>query len=135
VLRLVPGRGAAALLANGDDGRALYRSLFPILMEEWLGVRMPPLRLEPRRGAAGDLSRFAGTYEWPDTRYDVTPTEFGLTLASGRGTAEVLPIDDRTFLVDAAGEDWPTLTFGGFDEAGRPGVLYRTLWGLPRHTA
>jgi hypothetical protein len=56
----------------------------------------------------------------------------GIRVEGMTAIAVALPIDDRTFLVDAAGEDWPTLTFGGFDEAGRPGVLYRTLWGLPR---
>jgi CubicO group peptidase (beta-lactamase class C family) len=135
VLRLVPGRGAVALMTNGDNGRALYRSLFPSLMEERLGVRMPPLRLDPHPGAAGDLSRFAGVYEWPDTRYEVTPTEVGLVVSSGRETAEVLPIDQRTFVVDADDDDWPTLTFGALDESGRPGVLYPMLWGLPRRTA
>ena len=135
VLRLVPGRGAVALLTNADNGRALYRSLFPVVLEQRLGVRMPPLGLDPQPGAAGDLSRFAGVYEWPDTRYDVVPTEVGLVLSSDRGTAEVLPIDDRTFLLDAEDEYWPTIAFGALDESGRPGVLYRMLWGLPRRTA
>jgi hypothetical protein len=26
----------------------------------------------------------------------------------------------------------PAATFGGFDDDGRPGVLYEMLWGLPR---
>ena len=135
VLRLVPGRGAAALLTNGSNGRALYRSLFPAVMGERLGVGMPALRLEPRVGAAGDLARFAGEYAWPDTRYDVTPTEHGLGLARAGKTVEALPLDERTFVVDPTDHDWPTMTFGAFDAAGRPGVLYRTLWGLPRRTA
>ena len=37
-----------------------------------------------------------------------------------------------TFLVDADDPDNPTVTFGGFDDDGRPGVLYEMLWGLPR---
>lgn len=45
---------------------------------------------------------------------------------------EAFPINQRTFLVDAADPDTPTVTFGAFDEAGRPGVLYQMLWGLPR---
>jgi hypothetical protein len=28
--------------------------------------------------------------------------------------------------------DNPTVTFEAFDAAGRPGVLYQMLWGLPR---
>ena len=38
---------------------------------------------------------------------------------------EALPLDDRTFLVDADDPDNPTVTFG--DE-----TLYVVLWGLPR---
>ena len=34
----------------------------------WFGISVPPLRLEPTPGAAGDLSRFAGVYAWPDRR-------------------------------------------------------------------
>jgi hypothetical protein len=30
------------------------------------------------------------------------------------------------------GPDNPTVTFGAFDVAGRPRVLYDMLWGLPR---
>src|SRR4029450_10327099 len=46
--------------------RALYRSLFPILMQAWFGIAMPALRLDSSPGAAGDLARFAGVYAWPD---------------------------------------------------------------------
>jgi CubicO group peptidase (beta-lactamase class C family) len=133
-LRIVPGRGAVVLMTNGSNGRALYRSLFPLLMEE-LGVRVAPLALQPSADAAGDLSRFEGVYAWPDTRYEVAATGKGLTLATGAGTVEALPIDDRTFLLDPTDDDWPTITFDGFDAEGRPGVLYTMLWGLPRHTA
>ena len=48
------------------------------------------------------------------------------------GVVEALPLDDRTFLVDAGDPDTPTVTFGGFDDGGRPGVLYEMFWGLPR---
>ena len=48
------------------------------------------------------------------------------------GEREALPVDERTFLVDAAEPDNPTITFGAFDAAGRPQVLYIMLWGLPR---
>ena len=135
VLRLVPGRGAAALLTNGSNGRALYRSLFPTVMDDSFGVRMPPLRLSRAPVPRGIWLGSAGAYAWPDSRYVVTPTDDGLLLARAGATAEALPLDDRTFVVDADDHDWPTLTFGAFDSAGRPGVLYRLLWGLPRHTA
>jgi hypothetical protein len=40
-------------------------------------------------------------------------------------TREALPLDARTFVVDAADPDNPTVTFDG-------DVLYLMLWGLPR---
>jgi CubicO group peptidase (beta-lactamase class C family) len=133
ILRMVPGRhGALVLLTNGSTGRAMYRSLFPDLMEASFGISMPALQLEPSPGAAGELSRFAGVYAWPDQRYVVTATDIGLVIDDERRRIEALPLDDRTFLVDAADPDNPTVTFGAFDESGRPGVLYRMLWGFPR---
>jgi len=36
---------------------------------------------------------------------------------------------------DADDPDTPTVTFGAFDEAGRPHVLYEMIWGLPRRRA
>jgi hypothetical protein len=56
----------------------------------------------------------------------------GLHIASGDGVLEALPVDDRTFLVDPLDPDRPTVTFGAFDSAGRPGALYDVLWALPR---
>jgi CubicO group peptidase (beta-lactamase class C family) len=133
ILRLVPDRrGAIVLLTNSSAGRAVYRSLFPELLEHWFGIRMPALRLEPAPGAAGDLSRFAGVYAWPDKRLEVTATRTSLVIKSGRNRIEASPIEDGVFLVDAEDHDTPTVTFGAFDGAGRPGALYEMLWGLPR---
>jgi CubicO group peptidase (beta-lactamase class C family) len=132
ILRFVPGRGAVALLTNADTGRALYRALFPSLMSELFGIDMPALRLEPAPAAAGDLTRFAGVYAWPDRSWKVTPTDTGLLMEGSRRTVGALPIDERTFLVDAADSDNPTMTFGAFDDDDRPGVLYQMIWGLPR---
>jgi CubicO group peptidase (beta-lactamase class C family) len=127
VLRLDPDRGTAVvLLTNDDNGRALYRTLFAELMN------IPPLALEPAPGAAGDLSRYAGVYAWPDSSWVVTATGDGLLLEHDDGVLEALPIDERTFLVDASDHDIPTMTFGSFDADGRPAVLYHMLWGYPR---
>jgi hypothetical protein len=132
VLRLMPERSAAVvLLTNGDNGRALYRSLFPDLMRSMFAIGVPPLRLEPRPADAG-LARFAGTYGWPDRRVRVTATPTGLLIDGDDGQSNALPLDDATFLVDPADSDTPTVTFGAFDEAGRPQVLFDMLWGLPR---
>ena len=133
VLRLVPeSGGAVVLLTNCAAGRAVYRSIFPDVMDAWFGVHVPPLGLEPSEGAAGDLSRFAGVYAWADRRWDVNATDSCLVLESGGRSVEGLPLDERTFLVDRGDPDTPTATFGGFDDDGRPGVLYEMLWGLPR---
>ena len=133
ILRIMPEhRGAVVLLTNGSTGRALYRSLFPILMRAWFGVGMPALRLEASPGAAGDLSRFAGVYAWPDTHWEVMARDTYLVMEHDGAAIQALPLDDRTFLVDADDPDNPTVTFGGFDASGRPAVLYEMLWGLPR---
>ena len=133
VLRLVPEQHAAVvLMTNSNTGRALYRSLFADLMRSLFEISVPPLRLDEEPGAAGDLSRFAGLYAWPDRRVEVTATQTCLLIKSEHGETEALPLDKRTFLVDSMDPDNPTVTFGAFDEAGRPQVVYVMLWGLPR---
>lgn len=133
VLRLVPERHAAVvLMTNSNTGRALYRSLFPDLMQSLFGISVPPLRLDAEPGAVGDLSRFAGVYAWPDRRVEVTATQTCLRIKSERGETKALPLDERTFLVDSMDPDNPTITFGAFNPARRPRVLYVMLWGLPR---
>jgi CubicO group peptidase (beta-lactamase class C family) len=47
-------------------------------------------------------------------------------------TVHALPLDEWTFVVDAANPDTPTVTFGAFDEHGRPHVVYLMVWGFPR---
>jgi CubicO group peptidase (beta-lactamase class C family) len=133
ILRLFQEQQAAVvLMTNCGTGRAMYRSLFGGLMEPLFGNTMPPLRLDSVPGSAGDLSRFAGVYAWPDRRVEVTATREGLLIRDGDDAQEALPLDERTFLVDPSDPDNPTVTFGGFDGAGRPQVLYLMLWGLPR---
>jgi CubicO group peptidase (beta-lactamase class C family) len=133
VLRIVPEHQAAVvLMTNSSTGRAMYRSLFADLMASLSGTSVPPLRLDAAAGAAGDLSRFAGMYAWPDRQVEVTATANGLLISSEDRQTEALPLDERTFLVDPADPDNPTVTFGAFDAAGRPRVLYDMLWGLPR---
>jgi CubicO group peptidase (beta-lactamase class C family) len=133
VLRMVPARrGALVLLTNSGTGRALYRSVFPDLMRDLFDVDQPALRLDPSPGAAGDLSRFAGAYAWPDRRWDVTVDGDGLVIQGASTRLEARPIDEQTFLVDAHDPDTPTMTFGAFDGDGRPGALYQMLWAHPR---
>jgi hypothetical protein len=101
-------------------------------MPSLFGISIAPLRLDASPGAAADLARFAGVYAWPDRQVDVAATASGLLLKSEAGEIEALPLDERTFLVDPVEPDNPTVTFGRFDAAGRPRVLYDMLWGLPR---
>ena len=110
----------------------MYRSLFADLMASLCGIGVPPLRLDAAAGRAGDLSRFAGVYAWPDRQVEVTATANGLLINGEDGQAEALPLDERTFVADRADPDNPAVTFGAFDAAGRPRVLYDMLWGLPR---
>jgi CubicO group peptidase (beta-lactamase class C family) len=133
VLRMVPEqRGAIVLLTNSATGRALYRSMFPELMRSCFDIGMPALRLDPSPGAAGDLSRFAGVYAWPDRRWKVSTTDTGLLIEGAGAPFAAAPIDGQTFLVDADDPDTPTMTFGAFDDDGRPGALYQMLWGHAR---
>jgi CubicO group peptidase (beta-lactamase class C family) len=133
VLRIVPDhRAAVVLMTNGSSGRAMYRSLFSDLMTSAFGISIPPLRLDPSPGAAGDLSRFTGVYAWPDRRVEVSAAGSCLHIKSEDGESEARPLDERTFLLDAADPDNPTMTFGAYDATGRPQVLYDMLWGLPR---
>jgi CubicO group peptidase (beta-lactamase class C family) len=133
VLRFVPELGAAlVLMTNSNAGRALYRSLFSDLMQAFFEIDVPPLRLDPEPGAAGDLSRYAGVYAWRDRRMDISALESCLRIKSDEAEREALPLDDRTFVVDSTDPDNPAVTFEAFDAAGRPRVLYDMLWGLPR---
>ncbi len=63
---------------------------------------------------------------------EVKASDDALVIEGERGAIEALPLDDRTFLVDATDPDNPAVTFGAFDDGGRPGALYQMLWGLPR---
>jgi len=133
ILRMLPRRRAAvALMTNASTGRAMYRALFADLMLEEFGISVPLLRLAPAPGAAGDLSRFAGTYAWPDRQVRVTAIDEGLLMQSSGQDRVALPVDAHTFVVDALDPDDPTVTFGEFDPTGRPTVLYDMLWGLSR---
>jgi CubicO group peptidase (beta-lactamase class C family) len=132
VLRILPDVQAAVVLTtNGSTGRALYRSLFAELVPALFGIAFPPLRLEPS-ASPGDLARFAGAYGWPDRRIEVTAAANRLRIVGEDGEQEAFPLDGRAFVVDPADPDTPTVTFGEFDGAGQPQVLYLMLWGLPR---
>jgi CubicO group peptidase (beta-lactamase class C family) len=133
VLRIVPEqRAAVVLLTNASTGRAMHRSLLTELMDSRFGIGVPPLRLDPSPGAAGDLSRFAGVYAWPDERVKVTAVDSGLIIKTADAELEALPLDERSFVVDAKDPDNPTVTFGAFDATGRPQVLYLMVWAYPR---
>ena len=131
VLRLFPDRRTAVvLLSNGDAGRALYRSLFAELLPQLAGTAMPDPR--HRSAAPGDLSSYAGVYGWPDARVTVSATGDHLVMEEDSQQQQAFHLGGGSFLVDEHDPDTPTVTFGADRGAGRPGVLYRMLWGLPR---
>ena len=86
----------------------------------------------PLPDAPEQLTAYTGVYGWPDRRVDVTESASGLLVSEDGIALEAVPLDRRTFLVDRADPDTPTITFDDFDAAGRPGVLYDMVWGLGR---
>lgn len=133
-LRLSPQHDAAiALVTNGSTGRAMYRSLVPEIAAHWFGVTIPELQLDADDAEPGlDLSSYAGTYAWPDRQLEMSVEDDALVVESGDQRAIATPIDHRVFLLNRSNPDTPTMTFDDFDDEGRPGVVYRMLWGLPR---
>jgi CubicO group peptidase (beta-lactamase class C family) len=133
LLRLLPEREAAVvLLANASSGRALARDLLPELLPAAFGIDVPAWRLDPAPGAAGDLSRFAGSYAWTDRLIAVTVADAGLLVVEGEHHLLARPLDGRTFVLDPGDDDGPTVTFGDFGADGGPGVVYDLIWGVPR---
>lgn len=132
-LRLLPEHDAAmVVMTNCDTGRGLCRSALAELAQAHFGLAVPPLRLEPVPGSAGSLECFGGLYGWPDRRVQVRAAGTHLVVTDEDGEREAHPVDRRTFVVDAADPDTPTITFGAFDATGRPDAVYMMLWGLPR---
>ena len=123
-----PRRGRAA------DKREQRACLVPLatVMDDSFSVRRPRLRLQPRPVPRGIWLGSAGAYTWPETAATSSRRLTTACCSPGGGDGQA-SARRRTFVVDADDDDWPTLTFGAFDSAGRPGVLYRLLWGLPRH--
>ena len=133
VLRLLPDRkGAVVVLSNGSAGRAMARSVLQEVVPTCFGVDVPPVRLEPAPQVPGHLSRYAGTYGWPDRRVEVTEAAGALLVGEDGIDKEAVPLDRESFLIDRDDPDTPTITFADFDQAGRPGVLYDMVWGLGR---
>jgi len=133
VLRLLPDRDCAVVvLCNGSAGRAVARSVLAELVPAWFGVNVPRVRMDPLRDAPEQLTAYAGAYGWPDRRVDVRESARGLLVSEDGIAKEAVPLDRSTFLVDRDDPDAPTIAFGDFDRAGRPGVLYDMVWALGR---
>ena len=123
VLRIMPEHQAAVvLMTNGSTGRAMYRSLFADLMESLFGISVSPLHLDAAPGAAGELSRFAGVYAMARSAgRGHGGRESHADEERGRAKRRRSRSMRRTFLIDAVDPDSPTVTFGAYDAAGRPG--------------
>lgn len=132
-LRIVPSKGAVALLANSGNGRGLYWSLMPILMKSFFGVTMPS-QPDPST-AQPDLLGFEGKYSWPDREIVVTAEADRLGVSIDDSTVYAFHSLDTTFLLDGPSLDPITLTFDHFDADGRSQMLYWIVWGYPRRTS
>jgi CubicO group peptidase (beta-lactamase class C family) len=132
VLRFLPGRGAIALLTNTSSGRDLYRSLFPVLFDRLFGVTMRP-PFPPTDTVSGTpIDHFAGTYSWLDRSLVAAVSDGNMTLSQGEESVTTRRLGDATFALDPDRPADSSLTFAGFDETGRPQILYYLVWPFPR---
>lgn len=134
VLRLLPEhQGAVALLSNTSSGRALYRSLFPVLLERYFEVEMPSLAVSIAAMSPDDLSRYTGTFGWPQMSVVVESRSDHLEIQMPEGLVTAYPFGEGWFLKDPDDPDYgEAFTFRDFDSGGRPALLYYFLTALPR---
>ena len=142
-LRLVPGHNLAiALLTNGGDAAALYRSVFGGLLDELCGISIPP-RPAPDPGLDLDLSRYAGHYDRLSvgTRIEFVDQELRYTSTGLRGPMRLLPpttgtlhaITREGFVLESAGPlNGSAMSFLEFQPDGRPGYLMAGSRCAPR---
>lgn len=110
----------------------MARTLLAEVVPAYFGVEVPPLRLEPSADAPDDLAAYAGSYGWPDRHIEMTASDGRFVVTEDGVAKPAVPLDRSTFLMDPEDPDSPTIAFADFDDAGRPGVLYDLVWGLPR---
>ena len=133
VLRLVPERrGAVALMANSNTGRALYRSLFPELLQSLFEISVPPLRLARIPTPPVTYRDSPASTRGPTGALKLSATETSLLIKSEDGETEASAARRANVRRRRDGPDNPSVTFGAFETAGRPRILYEMLWGLPR---
>lgn len=133
MLRILPEHGGViAQLANTNSGRALYRSLFPVLLDRCFGVEMPSVTSTPVEISSDELSRFEGSYGWPGTRVVVEARGDRLTLQGPNQTVDAFAVGDAWFMEDTSNPDQVGFTFTGSDARGRPELLYAFLSVFPR---
>ena len=130
-LRLVPDRRTAVVvLTNAEHGRPLIRA---VLAELLPGLTSPYVARAAVAPSTLPLEPYAGRYAWPDLALQVEAAGDHLLVTDAEQKRRpASPLGDGVFLLDPEDPDNPTLTFGGYDERGRPQVLYRMLWGFPR---
>lgn len=130
-------RIAAAMFANGGDGRALYDEVVAPLLQEAAGAA-PPQAPAPNLEASFDLAPYEGVYETCATRYTITRDRDGdLCLVTRDRTGlfsehdvdgpvtRLAPADRSSFVRCAEhGDAGPVLSFLDFDAAGRPQCLF-----------
>jgi hypothetical protein len=145
VLKMIPDRGAAALLqTNSDAGRARCDDVLRSALREWFGIELEEPLMAPPVPPDVDLDRWVGLYERVDTRFDVRRAESGgleLTITSLRPYGAVEPPPPRTlpmtphaegvFLVQPEGSPRPMpMVFRECEGAGT--YLHMGLRSAPR---
>ncbi len=144
-LRVLPEEGlAVTLLSNGPGAREVYEDVFSEIFSELAGIDLPREPERPVTPPDVDLARYAGTYERLAVRYDLEVRDaelVGTSTLSGPLASMVpdpvselsmVPVDERTFLVYAEGEEEPgTAAFYDFDD-GIPRYLHHGARANPR---
>ena len=87
-------------------------------MASLFGISVPPLRLDPCPAQPATCRASPASTHGPTGGWRSRPPGAACCIASEEGETEALPLDERTFLVDAADPDNPTVTFGAFDADG-----------------
>jgi CubicO group peptidase (beta-lactamase class C family) len=137
IWRIAPDEGlAAVLLSNGPNTRKVAKDVFGEVFSELAGITIPEMPKKPSEPPKIDLTPYAGAYERLAIRYELTAESDALV-----GTVEVsgplasmipdpvtkirmIPIDERTFLTYAEGEEEPSpAAFYRFED-GVPGYLH-----------
>ncbi|MER7277125.1 serine hydrolase [Dactylosporangium sp. NPDC000244] len=138
-LRVLPGSNTAiAMLTNGAPRESLYRKVFNEILTGLGTVTVPDLPA-PDPAPHLDLSRYAGVYERPGTRFEVSAEDGRLTLTLALNPMhadflrkphhlryELLPVSETHFLMAPADPSEETQTVAIYDFTDGPARYLHT---------